>query len=227
MGLGASGGRAGRVQKIDTSPFTALARWLARGLIPYLPDSVTPNRVTVFGFTAFAAAGLFFALTRFHPGWYLAAAFGICLHWFTDDLDGELARARLLASERGFFLDLFLDCVGASALTFGLALSGNVHPYLPLTYLALFLLGVVLSLLHVVLRQRQPLGRFGPSEVQMGMVLLALLAFASHGPVVHLAGHPLGWFDVGLLTAFPISLVEISVSATRLYLELDATTGTP
>ena len=65
---------------------------------------VTPNLVTILSLIAAAASGTFFALGRFSlGGWMLAASAGC------DALDGMVARATGVSSDRGEFFDSVVD----------------------------------------------------------------------------------------------------------------------
>src|SRR5262249_12442127 len=121
---GSSSGRAGRLNvnvKSSPSPMAALGRRLARRLVPWVPQGVTPNQLTVLGLGCLVLAGLAFYLGSFERRWMLVGVAGVYVQWLSDHLDGTLARQRGLVSERGFFLDLFLDAVGLACLLLGLA----------------------------------------------------------------------------------------------------------
>lgn len=207
------------ITKIDRSIFTAPSRRFAAWAIPHLPAWVTPNQVTCFGFAMMLLAGAALALARIDRAWLLAAAACVLVHWLADDLDGELARARDLTSERGFFLDLFLDCLGAVALSAGLALSGLASPVLALAFLSCFLLAVCVSLLHIVLRGRFPLGSFGPSETQIGMAALCGLVYL--WPWADVLGWRVALFDLALLATIVINVVDWGIAIGRLWAELE------
>lgn len=215
------------IHKIDPSPLTPIGKRLARALIPLVPRSVTPNQVTGLGCLAYLLAGGSFFLAGSGPAWFLVAALATFLHWLLDELDGELARARQLSSERGFFLDFYLDAVGAAAISLGLTFSGNVPPLLPLLLLTVFLLAALLSMLHVVLRQEFPLGRIGPSESQVFLIALAVVSFFQSSPVLTLGGLALTWFGLALAAALPVCLIQLTVYAVRFYRRLDPVGGSP
>lgn len=66
-------------------------------------------------------AGLAFFLAGFNPIWFLVAELAVVVHWLADHLDGHLARARGLTSDRGLFLDMYLDMVSVTFLFYGIA----------------------------------------------------------------------------------------------------------
>lgn len=215
------------VKKIDLSPFTPLGRWLAGAIVPHVPTAISPNQVTVASFGAYLIAGVSFWRAGAEPAWYLVAAVCIFLHWFGDELDGALARFRQQSSERGFFLDVYLDAVGAAALCFGLAFSGTMPPLLPVALLTIFLIAVFLSSLHIVLRREFPMGRIGPSESQAFLLLLSVVSYVLSGPVVTVQGVALGWLGLGLAVSLPICALQLVIYSVIFYRQLDPDRASP
>ena len=105
------------------------------------------------------------------------------------------------------------------ALSAGLALSGQANPVLALAFLSCFLLAVCVSLLHVVLRGRFPLGSFGPSETQIGMAALCGLAYV--WPAAEVLGWRVTLFDLALLATILINVVDWSIAISKLWAELE------
>lgn len=199
-----------------------LAHHVADWAIPRIPARVTANQVTILGFVCLLVTGLSLYLGGRQRAWLLVAALGLFAHWLTDNLDGALAHVRGSGTQRGFFLDMFLDNVGGIAVTIGLATASYTVPALMVAFYGLFLLQTIMIQFWIILRQRFAMGRFGPDEMKLGLMLLALLTFAHPGSVVHLAGHGLGWFDLAALIFVPLSALAIAVSAIQLYRALDA-----
>lgn len=204
--------------KVELGPLTALGRRVAAWAVPLVPAGVTPNAVTAFGFAMLLAAGVAAYLASFDRLWLLVMAAGIFLHWVADEVDGALARARGLSSPRGFFLDLLFDAAGGAALSLGLGFASYAQPRLMMLVAAVFLMGVVLLLLQVHLRARFALPYIGPSEIQLGTVLVALLTFANdRAAVVTLGGYPLGWFDLGAAVLVPLCAGDMVLTAVSVY----------
>lgn len=210
-----------QVTKTDLGLLTPLGRRLAGWLIPYLATWVTPNQITFFGFVCLLAAGLALYMASFAKAWLLLAIAGIIVHWLTDELDGEFARVRGLTSERGFFLDLFLDGVGATTIMLGLAFASYTRFALMTLFLVLYLHRSILEFMIMVLRHRFVLRRFSTPELRVLVIIITLLTFVQDGPIVTLLGHPLGWFDLALLTCIPIAFLEWLITAFRFYHELE------
>lgn len=209
------------IAKIDASPLTTLARVLAGWLIPRTPAWVTPNQITLLAFGCYVASGFAFYLASFQPLWLFAAIVGLILHWVCDNLDGELARARGMTSERGFYLDLLLDQFGITAVAVGAACASYANATVILAGVLAYQLMVHVTLLQIIMRRRFDLGRLGPAEGRLGLILLALITFFWPGPVLTIAGAPLGWVDLGVSAMMLAVVIEKLTAAARLYAELE------
>jgi phosphatidylglycerophosphate synthase len=120
--------------------FRPLSRPIARLLAGY---GVSPTAVNFIGCAATGAAALIIGsgVTG------LWGALAIYLAFLIDKVDGDLARARNVASPRGQYTDGFLDLIGEVSLTIGaLYAVGYVHPVL----VALSIAGPLLFYYHGV-----------------------------------------------------------------------------
>jgi len=199
--------------KITASPFDPVVRTIFPQLAERMPRSVSPNMVTIAGLACALLSALLLGLSGAAP-WMLPLAAGlIMINWVTDTLDGELARHRGQTSRLGDFLDHVFDAVSAAALCLGSALSGQVHPVLPLA------LGVVILLaFSITYKGEQATGvyellRLGPTEVRLLLSATLISAFLWPGPIVNLgrwdftimdltAAAGLGWATVYCMTLF-------------------------
>jgi archaetidylinositol phosphate synthase len=208
------------VTKIDHSPLTPVAQRIAARIIPQLPRWVMPNHVTVSGYVCNLVGCAAFYLASFNGTWFLLGILALVGNWIADNLDGELARARRLTSERGFYLDLVTDQLGVATVCLGIAFASYTNTVLMLFCLLSYPILSFLTLMHIVMRQRFPLGRFSPAEGRLGLIVLALLTWIYPGPLLTLFDTPLGWFDL----LIPLSLIpaiwEKTADAIALYREL-------
>jgi phosphatidylglycerophosphate synthase len=205
--------------KIDPSLLTPLARKLASWIILCLPIWVTPNQVTLFGLLANLVSSFAFYLASFNYNWFFVSILCLVLNWVSDNLDGELARKRQMTSERGFYLDQIVDHIGATCVFLGIAFASYTNFALVLLALVIYQLVIILTLLQIVMRQRFLLGRLNPAEARLGLIVPALLTYFWPNPPIAIVGHPLGWFDLGLIVV-PIALIERVVWAVELYHDL-------
>ena len=96
---------------------TRMYQYLARCILKYLPLSITPNMITVFGFSVYmTACALSFYVGDFYRNIFLGL--GMFVHHVADVLDGITARSRSVSSRIGEYLDHGLDTV--SCLFMGL-----------------------------------------------------------------------------------------------------------
>ena len=135
---------------------------LAMRVLPHLVHrpKVTPNRISLVSFVFAVLAALAFLDERLILGAILFE-----LRFFTDCLDGKLARIRGLSSERGAFIDNTCDLVGTAGCY---AAAG----YTAFEGTSLAGIGLLAALLHVTYTwstlQRSRLGALDPDRPRAG-----------------------------------------------------------
>jgi|SRR5581483_2169417 len=198
----------------DPSPMARLGYAVARRIEPRLPRWVTPNQITVVGCGGMSIAGLAFYLAGIHPFWFLVAELGVIVHWLADHLDGHLARTRGLTSDRGLFLDMYLDMVSVICLFYGIASASYSTFQIFMTYLIVALLrGLVLA--HWVhFKQREVLPLFGLADAPVLAGICAALTWYHPGAVLIVGGLGLGWFD---LAAIPLATLLLGDVVTQFF----------
>jgi phosphatidylglycerophosphate synthase len=168
--------------------------WMAA----HAPAWLTSDQLTLLGFTAQIAAGLFYALARFNRYMLLLVILCIAINWLGDSLDGTLARVRRRQRPRyGFYVDHIVDVFGSIALMCGLACSGFLHWQTAIAMLIAFLLLASESYLATYTLSSFELsqGIFGPTEIRILLIAgnLALL----RSPYATLFGGKFLLFDIG------------------------------
>jgi phosphatidylglycerophosphate synthase len=184
--------------------------WLAERA----PLWVTSDGLTLLGFAAQIAAGVFYGLARFDRRSLLLVIVCLALNWLGDSLDGTLARARHHERPRyGFYVDHVVDIFGAAALMAGLGFSGLLHWPVAVLMLVAFLLLSAESYLATYSLGRFHLshGHFGPTEIRLLLVAGNLAAWRN--PFSTLFGHRLLLFDLGgVIAAASMLAMVIGVS---------------
>jgi archaetidylinositol phosphate synthase len=184
--------------------------WLANRA----PQWLTSDQLTLLGFLAQIAAGVAYALSRYHRYFLLVVILCLILNWFGDSMDGTLARVRSQQRPRyGFYVDHMVDIFGSVALMAGLGFSGFLHWQTAVVMLIAFLLLAAESYLatytlsHFELSQ----GIFGPTEIRLLLILgnLALL----HCPYSTILGHKLLLFDLAGVIA-TVCMVTLAIILT-------------
>ena len=168
--------------------------WLAG----HAPAWVTSDQLTALGLVSQVAAGVFYALARYHIETLWLVIMCLALNWLGDSLDGTLARVRRQPRPRyGFYVDHMVDVLGSLAMMGGLACSGLVHMPVAVGMLVAFLVLACESYLATYTLGRFELsqGLFGPTEIRLLLVAgnLAVL----HSPWCTLLHHRLLLLDVG------------------------------
>lgn len=171
-----------------------LLHWMAERA----PKWLTSDQLTTLGLSAQIAAGVFYAVSRYHRSALLAVILSLALNWLGDSLDGTLARVRDQQRPRfGFYVDHMVDVFGSVALMSGLGCSGFLHWQTAVAMLVAFLLLSSESYLatYTMSRFQLSLGFFGPTEIRILLIVgnLALL----HSPCATVFGHRILLFDLG------------------------------
>jgi phosphatidylglycerophosphate synthase len=173
---------------------------------PLVRARVSPDLVNYLGVVFGAAAGAAFVANMLPTAGWMITLSGVC-----DILDGRLARASGLVSDRGAFLDSTLDRFGETLAFLGVAwfLAGN-----PWTVCA-SMLAMGGSLLVSYARARgEALGvqcKGGVMQRAERLVLLAVASFAD-GTVTR----AVGW-QPGTLLAVSVSLIGLGSVGTAIY----------
>jgi len=177
----------GPLKKIEHSPFDPLIKRTFPNLLPYIPQWMTANMISLIGLAGAAGAWVCLALTARSRWFCIAAAAGVFIHWFADTLDGEVARARR-TSNLGYYLDHFGDSLAVAFIGTGAFLVPGAHLEIGLVIVALYLLLIIQGLIRTELTRTMELPRFGPTEVHLGIfVILIMQVFIDFG-------RPWSWF---------------------------------
>src|SRR5438128_4162088 len=168
--------------------------WLARRM----PAWVNSDHLTLLGFVAMIAAGLFYWAAASDRRALVLVIVALAVNWFGDSLDGTLARVRnRLRPRYGFYVDHITDAIGTFFLLGGLALSGYMNPFLALGLLiAYFLLSIEVYLTtYTIGAFHLSFWSFGPTELRLLLMVGNIALF--YRPVVTLFGRQFLLFDVG------------------------------
>jgi phosphatidylglycerophosphate synthase len=215
------------IDKRDNGLLVPLEQWMGRTALPFVPQAMTANHVTMLSGTAGLAAGLAFYLASFHAAWFAAGALLVLVQWWADNTDGHVARTRRQASPAGRFLDIFLDCCSFTAL--GVGLSFASYTQFPIVALAtmLCLLQYVLTVLWIALARIWPFPAFGPGEASLTLIVMALVMPFVPRHLITIAGLPLSLIDLAFAATIPSTLVALIVSSRQLFRHLQQSAPAP
>jgi len=184
--------------RINHSLTASLEKRILEYLARHAPRWLTSDQLTLLGLTAQIAAGIFYALARYHRSALLLVILCLILNWLGDSLDGTLARVRSQQRPRfGFYVDHIVDCFGAIALMSGLAFSGFLHLPVAIAMLVAFLLLSAESYLatYTLSCFQLSTGIFGPTEIRLLLITGNLALVRS--PYSIIFGHRFLLFDIG------------------------------
>jgi archaetidylinositol phosphate synthase len=210
--------------RIQESITASIERKVLIRLAGRVPDSISPDHLTMLGFAAQFLAGVSYGLARWNKYFLLASTFFIAVNWLGDSLDGTLARCRKRLRPRyGFYVDHMADTFGSVFLMSGLALSGFLHWQIAVGMLVAFLVLSVESYLttYTIGKFRMSYALFGPTEIRI-LLMIGNVALI-YWPTARLVGRTFLLFDVGGAIAI-LGMLGIAVVATvshtaRLYQE--------
>ncbi len=190
---------ASRMQQSLLAP---LERRCLNWLAGRIPQSVTPDHLTLLGLIAMLLAGVFYATARFWPLSLMLVNLCLAINWFGDSLDGTLARVRNKQRPRyGFYVDHIVDAFSSLFVIGGLALSGYITPMIGFGALIAFsLLSINAYLATYTLGTfKLSFWKFSPTELRLLLVIGN--TFIWFRPQVGLFGHTFLLFDVGATIA--------------------------
>lgn len=172
-------------------------------LARHTPRWISPDRMTMIGILGAFLAFWGFALSNRALEWLWLANAGLVIHWLGDSLDGTLARVRAIERPRyGFYLDQVIDTVGNLLIGAGVAVAPFARPDIALIVLALYQMLAIQVLVRTIVDREfhVAVGRFGPTELRIGIVLMniGVLLFGGTEPI-WTTPIALGWCDLLML----------------------------
>ena len=203
-------------ERLMTNWLASLERRCLVWLAGRLPPWIRPDHLTILALLAMFVTGLSYYAAGTTPRALWLAIAGLGINWFGDSLDGTVARVRHQQRPRyGFYVDHLIDCLGASFVFGGLALSGYMSPLIAMSLLvAYLLLSIEVYLATYCLTVcRLSFWGLGPTELRLLLIAGTLALFSD--PTVQLVGHRYRLFDVGGIVAMICIGVTFIISSVR------------
>lgn len=138
-----------------------------------LPPNITPNHLTLLGFSGAAMAATGYVLSRWSIEWLWLATAGMILNWAGDSLDGNLARLRRIERPRfGFFVDHNSDLLSQVLIFLAIGTSPCARFGIACLALITFLMAFVYTMICAQVREtfRITYYGFGPTEIRALLV---------------------------------------------------------
>jgi phosphatidylglycerophosphate synthase len=208
------------LDKQDNGLLVPFERWMGKTGLPFVPQCVSANQLTLLSGLAGILSGAAFYMATFDKIWFWVAAILVFMHWALDNIDGHVARARNQCSQAGRFLDIFLDSVTFAAIGIGLAFAGYTNFRIIAVATILFLLQYILTVLWIALTRVWPFPFFGPAEGSLTVIVFAIAMTVIPTRLLVLGNLELSLFDIGYAVTIPSSIISMIVSAWALYRHL-------
>jgi phosphatidylglycerophosphate synthase len=176
-------------------------------ILAYIPKSVPPNAITLFGMASCIGIPLLMLLGTpgDWPGFGLACAVATYLYAGADQLDGLQARRTGSGSYRGAILDHLCDFVNGSLVILGGFWATGASVSALTLVSTIFILSFSISHLEAVTRGELRLGIVGPLEsLLIAMLFFVLMSIPPTrafllAPMPNLGGISVYWLPVGYL----------------------------
>jgi phosphatidylglycerophosphate synthase len=149
-------------------------------LVSRIPAWVTPDMLTLIGFSGNALVFAAFLLAGYHDASFLLLGVpGLLISWIGDSLDGRLAYFRHKPHKwYGFTLDLTVDWVGIVLIGTGYILyTGNPAGILGYLFVGLYGWEIITTLMRYRITGKYSIdsGIFGPTEVRILVSCILIL----------------------------------------------------
>lgn len=170
------------VEKIIPSRLeTGVQQFLYRHVGPHIPQSATPNQITLIGALGGLAAIVFTLLTNLSPLFFLGTIAGVLLHLVADDLDGYVARNRNLSSKSGAYFDLITDILFSTFLLIALGFTPFVGLETVIFAVPLYSIINLTAMNYILYLNEFRFPRLGPIEAHLSYVLIAVIGMTVGG----------------------------------------------
>jgi archaetidylinositol phosphate synthase len=203
-------------QRVNDTLLGRMERKLLAWFCVHLPAWVTPDILTMTAFLAGIVIAAGYALTNISKGFLWIGSLGLVLHWFGDSLDGSLARYRKIERPRyGYFIDHSLDTLVEVLIALGIGLSPLVRLDCVLFTLTTYLMmSVSVNIRAFVTGVFQiSYGKFGPTELRAGLIIVNTIFFFVENPVVGYLYGPITICDL-IAIAIATFLILVFVGTT-------------
>lgn len=164
-----------KVKKIIPSRLeTGFQQLLYKTIGPHIPQSMTPNQITLIG----ALGGLVGIISAFlaviNPLFLTGTICGLLCHLICDDLDGYVARTRKMTSVAGGYFDLLTDILHITYLIIALAFSGFVSFKTAIFLVPVYALIIFTSMNYILHLREFLFPRLGPIETHLFFIVICI-----------------------------------------------------
>ena len=153
------------------------------------PRKITPDILTIIGFSAAILISASYVLSRIYPVFLWVACAGFIINWYGDSMDGTLARYRKIERPRyGYFLDHSIDAICITIIMTGLGFSGYVQMELALAaVIGYLMLTLYTTLVNFTSNEFQiSYAYLGPTEIRILVIMASIGIFYNGSRLIRL-----------------------------------------
>jgi phosphatidylglycerophosphate synthase len=213
-------------QAINTAITARAEEKLKEIICPRIPEWMGPDHLTIVGIIGMIIVSIGFPL-GFVNRYYLGlVALGLIINWFGDSFDGSIARYRKRTRPNyGYYIDKIVDAVVVIMFALGLGLSGFVKIEIALLlscmYLALMLNVDLLTYVKGI--NKNSFGWFGPTEVRIVGIIVAVVMFFLPVQTYDIYGYLVSQYDIVVFVLsvlmFLVLIIDIIKNGLKLHRE--------
>ncbi|MHC1716496.1 MAG: CDP-alcohol phosphatidyltransferase family protein [Candidatus Dojkabacteria bacterium] len=193
-------------------------------LCPKIPLWLNPDHFTLLGVIGMVMASSGFIFGFINKYYLILAVIGLFLHWFGDTFDGGIARYRKKTRPNyGYYIDKMVDTITTIILGLGIGLSGFVKIEIALvwTCMLLALISNVSLIIHVENKCKNSFGWFGPTEIRILGIVIAIVMFFSPIKIYDIFGYTMTQYDLVFSSVSIIMFVILIVNIISKGIELN------
>ncbi len=182
-------------------------------LVVKLPAWVSPDLLTITALLSAILGSVSYLLSSKSLYYLLIVNLLLAIHWFTDSLDGRVARHRKISRPQyGYYIDHLLDSVSVSLFVGGITASVITQTNAGIWVLALMLISMINCFLKAKIFNvfELSISRIGPTEARLILIIANTLVFLFHDPLLSILNRPVKLMDLFCYLA-AISLLAILV----------------
>ncbi len=192
-------------------------------ICPRIPQWIGPDHLTFIGIVGVFITSVGYVLGFINRYWLLLIPLGLIINWFGDSFDGSIARYRKRTRPNyGYYIDKIVDAVVIIIYALGIGLSGFVK-----IEIALLLASIYLAMmLHVDLvvyvenKSQNSYGIFGPTEIRIIGIIVAIIMFFIPVNYYDIYGHYLTQYDFAVFALSLIMFIILIVTIIKKGLQL-------
>lgn len=164
------------VKKIIPSKLeTGFQQFLYKYVGKHIPESATPNMITLIGALGGLAAIMFTCLTCISALFFIGTIAGVLIHLVADDLDGYVARNRNMSSRSGAYFDLITDILFSTFLLISLGFTPYLSFETVIFAVPVYAVVNLTAMNYIIYFNEFLFPRLGPIEAHITYVLIAVV----------------------------------------------------